>query len=484
MQQPAASPETFEDPPESVDNHARFYIQKSPDPGLAAGEDDDNRTDSDDSGSEDGVILNVETNEEENEGMSETRPMVIDEDSDEGKYNPEQQFAADRTSEEVDPMVGYADASRMEVPPEPRSPQYQVVDHRASRPQTLAELDDADFDEQLRYFYITQNPQDLDIQSLSARCLVCAEAGHMAQDCPALTCADCGAYNAHFVPFCPRKTKCSKCRTQGHGSADCPSKLKLTASELICDLCQDSGHTEHQCELLWRTSGPAKAPDQSDKRWMYIYCYECGHANHFGNDCPTRKPGKAMGTGTWSMKGGTPSSNQPAQRATNGLSIRGRAQQQQQPETIDLDSDSEDASNFVRPRVPAPTRSGTIQISAPSQNKKNNKKKNKKSQPHPAPEPLGHGTTGARYYGNGAGYESYKGSTDSPYLQQSHPGTLSRPNNGYQPPPPPERTPYMANFPVRATRSNLLGKKGNGGGGESVRPMPSAASNAWRQRRT
>ena len=457
----------------SRDEHERFYVQLSPDPKLATRDGDDSEDNDDD------VMLNVEVDEQESGEISEN-PLEAEGDLENGVEAGLRQVSQgtdvdeyNHASEEVDAMADYADASRITAPQQQLDAESQVEAEDNRHPRVLADLDEEDLDAQLRYFYVAQDPQRLDFASIPVRCLVCTRAGHVGQECPVLTCADCGSYNAHFIPFCPRKEKCSKCKSQGHDEATCPNKLKLAVSEVICDLCHDSGHTEYECELLWRTSGPTKPLNKSDKRWLYIYCYECGGRSHLGNDCPTRRPGKPMGTATWSTTGKTFSGQRQYKNSKSGLAIKGRAQQQRKPETISLDSDSDNHTGFVRPKLPEPTNRGSIRITAPKEVNMRYFPKNKpeeqyllhrfdsgKSQRQPYIEPYREDAS------------TFKRPTNNPPWYSGNPGTRSRPNPNYQPPPPPPARPDSG-YPLRSRPPQ----------GQTYRPMPSAGQNAWQQYR-
>ena len=168
-------------------------------------------------------------------------------------------------------------------------------------PKTLADLNAEDLRTQLRYFYITRDPHTVP-DTDPVRCLVCTKPGHMAGECPSLVCSTCGSYNAHFTHSCPRTQRCDRCTERGHEVSMCPYKLKPLNIRLICSLCEFEGHLEMDCELRWRTSG---RPWETTLPALTVLrcCYECGGIGHLGNDCPTRMPGKPMGTSTWSEYG-------------------------------------------------------------------------------------------------------------------------------------------------------------------------------------
>ena len=256
-------------------------------------------------------------------------------------------------SEDGDAMMDYSNSDHVSAAMDGDRTQLNAR-HSNSEVRVLSELSPEDLNAQLRYFHVAKNPKDVD-RGTPVRCLVCAQAGHMAEACELLTCNACGAYNQHITTNCPQKAKCPKCREQGHDRANCPYKLKSMAqSEVVCDRCQQIGHTEEHCELLWRTSG---CPWESElaNQTIRLGCYECGKKGHLGNDCPTRRPGKSMGTSTWSLNGKAEISIKPH----GEISIRGKAQQQ--PITI-KDSDDERTS-FFGPKIPAPARKSQIRIS-------------------------------------------------------------------------------------------------------------------------
>ncbi|KAK4690590.1 protein AIR1/2, partial [Lecanoromycetidae sp. Uapishka_2] len=175
-------------------------------------------------------------------------------DSESRSEDTESDMDDDGRSEDGDAMMDYSNSDQ---------PMSENVSHlqdndKADAERTarvLRDLSPRELNAQLRYFHTTKDPANVSQDTL-VRCLVCAEEAHMAAACKSLTCAICGAYNQHTTRACPQNTKCSKCREIGHDSSHCPYKLKNFASnEILCDLCQQNGHAETDCELQWRTSG-------------------------------------------------------------------------------------------------------------------------------------------------------------------------------------------------------------------------------------
>ncbi|KAI9810426.1 MAG: hypothetical protein M1826_003616 [Phylliscum demangeonii] len=145
---------------------------------------------------------------------------------------------------------------------------------------------------QMRYYGpLTSKPPSVeDLRSFSgpSRCLICAEVGHLDQDCPALRCGICGERDKHFAPACPLNQKCKTCYEPGHTEDACPFKSAHRADdEIPCPLCHKLGHQEAWCDTIWRTY----APDPSEIRkvkYLNVSCFSCGSNKHYGMDCPLR----------------------------------------------------------------------------------------------------------------------------------------------------------------------------------------------------
>ncbi|KZF18975.1 hypothetical protein L228DRAFT_215416, partial [Xylona heveae TC161] len=176
---------------------------------------------------------------------------------------------------------------------------------------TLGELSVQDRDLQNRYNNITApfDPRieaargldgtidEIDVEDLSGipdkdrdepvTCLVCAGKGHASEICPSLKCTACNALDDHFSSACPRITRCPKCRERGHSKDQCPSKLirSAAADGVQCDLCNQFGHTEQACSLIWRFYNPAAIVPLRKVPSMTIGCYYCGSDGHYGVDC-------------------------------------------------------------------------------------------------------------------------------------------------------------------------------------------------------
>ena len=340
------------------------------------------------------------------------------------------------------------------------------------QPQTLADLAPDDLTLQLKYFYVTQNPREVDLAG-AVRCLVCMRQGHMAETCGTLLCTHCGLYRDHFSNQCPNIQKCRRCRERGHKQDECPYKLgRLAMNGLVCDLCQRKGHVEAKCELLWRTSGK---PWESDvaRKGIRRSCYECGSNRHLGNDCPTRKPGKPMGSSTWTLG----ENNSEINESKDGTAIKGRAQQNS---SVAGDDSDDDQANFYRPRIPQPARSGQIRIASGSLNRYQGDSWASSNEPE-----RDHRTGGRRddSYRDSCDYDSHSYRPNerrrslSPQPRYS---TNSTPKGGYDGSNN-RRPPLPRGPPPRRARK---GGKGAHANKNTYKPMPSAAKGAWSKHRT
>lgn len=187
----------------------------------------------------------------------------------------------------------------------------------SARPRVLADLNSHDLNLQLRYFYITKEPRDVDRSNL-VRCLVCAQEGHMALECTRFICTVCNSKGKHFTNDCPR-LECSTCHEPGHNNGDCHLVSESGQRNATCKLCKRRGHVQRSCELLWRTATPPWKANTMD-RMVHLECYECGNGGHLGNDCPTRRPGKPMGSSTWTFR-----HQQVDTQPKDDIKIQGRA---------------------------------------------------------------------------------------------------------------------------------------------------------------
>lgn len=335
---------------------------------------------------------------------------------------------------------------------------------------TLADLNGHDLNVQLRYFHITKTMREVDRQT-SVRCLVCSSEGHMAGVCDQLTCSVCGAFNHHTTQRCPSTARCSKCRELGHDEEHCLYKLKnMVQNEIVCDLCQRHGHIEEICELQWRTSGRPWEfnPELCSVR---LSCYECGRPGHLGNDCPTRRPGKQLGSSSWGS-----GDTQISIKSKGEINIKGTARH----DPIDVDDGyMEMVGAFIRPKVPEPVRKGKIHI---------------KTGPRPTSNDLGPysgwnpvNATYVKGSANGSSYSRYRDSGREDWQAASNrPGYSSYRHSNRRSRSPEYRNhdsyDYADKHQPPASRPTHQGSRSLPGA-DVYRPMPSSALNAWSRHR-
>ncbi|KAK3170618.1 hypothetical protein OEA41_002699 [Lepraria neglecta] len=336
--------EMIEDPnADSTTKSPRGTVALPPEPNATTHEPCDN------SESDGDVMLNLQ----DIESAAESQAGVSEADNN-GDFKDSDSEVESESQSDGDAMMGYSNSEQVTEKGAKHQPRPSSSNRNAS---ILAELSSQDLNAQLRYFHVTKTSQEVD-PNTPVRCMVCAQYGHMAEVCELLSCTTCGAYNQHITQNCPNSAKCSKCREQGHDKQHCPYKLKnIAQSEIVCDLCQQNGHAEEDCELFWRTSGRPWESNLSRNN-VPLSCYECGHSGHLGNDCPTRRPGKSMGTSTWG-----PGKGQLLIKSKGEMSIKGRAQ-----DPINLDDSEDELALFHRPKVPGPTRKGQIRINTAPKN--------------------------------------------------------------------------------------------------------------------
>lgn len=333
---------------------------------------------------------------------------------------------------------GYTQLNRVTKDSNPKQLPSQDSYSLEGRPKILADLNLAELKLQVRYFFLGKSVEDVD-RSRSVNCLICSREGHISEFCNSLICTVCGNGSEHNTKNCPRIVRCSRCREPGHASSSC--QRKVLPREVTCGWCKLKGHVEEECELFWRTSGRPWESEFTIKSFG-LSCYECGGLGHLGNDCPTRRPGKKMGTSTWTLP--ERSSVDPK----GGILIKGRAEQRNPFPQVQKD---DDRANFLQPKVAGPPRRAQIQI-AP-QGLRN------------APLRQDNDTRGPRVEQYWPDPRSYRGDQSQPsyqsYGRQTGSSTYSSRDSG-----------------------SASDRYGSRGGGEPFRPMPSSAQKAWVKYRT
>lgn len=306
------------------------------------------------------------------------------------------------------------------------------------RPKILADLNPEELKLQVRYFFLGKSVEDVD-RSRSVKCLICTREGHISEFCDSLICTVCGNRSEHNTKNCPKIVRCSRCREPGHSSSSC--QRKVLPREVTCGWCELKGHVEGECELFWRTSGRPWESEFTIKSFG-LSCYECGGLGHLGNDCPTRRPGKKMGTSTWTLP--ERSSVDPK----GGILIKGRAEQRNPIPQIEKD---DDRANFLHPKVVGPPRRAQIQI-AP-QGFRNAPMRQDNDTRGPRVEQYWPDPRNYRRDQSQPSYQSYGRQTGSSTYYSRDSGSASD-------------------------------RYGSRGGGEPFRPMASSAQKAWVKYRT
>ena len=363
-----------------------------------------------------------EVSMEESSGVEELTLGAKDPDPPDSDTESAKQFERQLKARTTAAPDGHLDTGAvMDPPPTETAPPHA--------PLTLADLSSADLRVQLRYFYTTRDPSTVP-GSDPARCLLCAFPGHTAAACPALTCAFCNAYAAHPAQFCPALARCSRCRARGHDVSACPYRFVPDGATFrACALCGHDRHPEARCELRWRTSGPLWRRPLPASSVVTRYCHECGARGHLANDCPRRRPGKPWASSMWGEAPVPPPHDlhvAPPRRPA----ARGRAPAGAPP--LDYGDPGRFRGNKVRqdgPRKPIRFADGI---------------------------------------GGGGRLES----------SNTYRGT-ARSADSY--------APHSGQMPLRRSRSpprrQATGTFPQGAGGESYRPMPSAAERAWKRAR-
>ncbi len=123
------------------------------------------------------------------------------------------------------------------------SSMFRIDARRGSR--ILADLNPEDLEKQIKYtlFHLPRDQIDL---SRPVVCIACLNEGHTDETCPGLLCSICGGQTKHSIGLCPKRARCSKCRDRGHDATACRSKLKNPDPE-PCDFCGGADHDEVSC---------------------------------------------------------------------------------------------------------------------------------------------------------------------------------------------------------------------------------------------
>lgn len=411
------------------------------------------------------------------------------------------------------------------------TPIYQIDAHRGAR--MLADLNPEDLERQIKYalFHLPRDQIDL---SRPVICLACLSEGHTHQMCPGLLCSTCGGQTKHSSRLCPKLARCFRCGERGHSMERCKSKLRNANLE-PCDFCGGADHTEVSCTQRFF---PARSELPQGELQLWISCAQCGSKDHLAGDCPAygSKPASDWSLRTYSHKKivnlslqtGTQAREMEAQNKgirPEGMQIRGRGApnknrhpQRGQPAHAPA-SQFEDEDDFTtriagnRSRRPSPPRNH-MRYGDDDRGRMNRGGDDDDYYRPPSDRPggsNGHGSYNqgpSHDYRDRNGYRgggSYRDDRDDRGDHNRRPRSRSpsrfepdtwRPPLPRGPPPPvslparpapprgqpPPRNPNQTSA-KKGKRGAGKGKGASAGGGTAVKPMPSAAKNAWNRGR-
>ncbi|KAF8607517.1 hypothetical protein BDV93DRAFT_270854 [Ceratobasidium sp. AG-I] len=155
-------------------------------------------------------------------------------------------------------------------------------------------------------------------------CRTCGEEGHIAKFCKKLICLTCGERDDHDTRNCPMRVVCFNCGGKGHVvSVRCLCwYYRLLANSFLktqtcpqprgragCDRCGSATHILQRCPeqfktyiylsdaerlevLKERTTLESLSFGEGGEGYIarHIWCYNCGGAGHWGDDCQESRP--------------------------------------------------------------------------------------------------------------------------------------------------------------------------------------------------
>ncbi len=402
------------------------------------------------------------------------------------------------------------------------SPMFQT--DAGPRSRILADLNPEDLQKQIKYTLFSLPRDQIDL-SRPVICVSCLSEGHSDRHCPGLICFNCGGQTKHSSRLCSKRARCSKCGDRGHIADTCKSKLKNATLE-PCDFCGGTDHIESSCTERFF---PARTEIPEGELQLWISCAQCGSKDHLAGDCgsSSSRPANAWSLRAYSrnhivnlsLQTGAQAREKEAQSKgirPEGMQIKGReaqnrnkyAKRGEPPQFSGMQFEDDDdfttrlAGN--RSRRPSPPRNH-IRFDDDDRGRMSRRNDDDYYRPRsnrPGPsedyndyyQPSPHEYRHRDGYGEGRGYQEDRG------YQSRRPRSRSPPrfDGDTWRPPLPRGTPPPVSLPARPApprsqqrpqnqNQNLSRKgkrgagkaKGNGGGGTAVKPMPSAAKNAW-----
>lgn len=137
-----------------------------------------------------------------------------------------------------------------------------------------------------RYFGV-DDPSDPSLDA-EPKCNNCSQRGHLKRNCPHVICAYCGIMDDHYTQQCPKAIKCANCGEEGHYRSQCPRQ----ARRIYCTECNSKNHARERCPSIWRSYYLRERTFHRTLHIERVFCYNCGHQGHFGDDCSMRRSSK------------------------------------------------------------------------------------------------------------------------------------------------------------------------------------------------
>ncbi|CUS23307.1 LAQU0S09e01838g1_1 [Lachancea quebecensis] len=137
-----------------------------------------------------------------------------------------------------------------------------------------------------RYFGV-EDPSDPSLDA-EPKCNNCSQRGHLKRNCPHVICAYCGVMDDHYTQQCPKAIKCANCGEEGHYRSQCPRQ----ARRIYCTECNSKNHARERCPSIWRSYYLRERTFCRTLHIERVFCYNCGHQGHFGDDCRLRRSSK------------------------------------------------------------------------------------------------------------------------------------------------------------------------------------------------
>lgn len=384
----------------------------------------------------------------------------------------------------------------------------------------LGDLSAEDFENQVRYTLFHLNRDQIDLNRLVV-CTTCLQEGHLESSCPESNCIHCGAEGEHPSRTCPTYRRCLKCRQRGHDVDTCISKLR--DASIPCDLCDSNEHFENTCPTRFF---PKQRSVKTGEVKLWISCCICASKTHLVGDCAERRSGAQ--TSVWclqsldanqisnlSLEAGTRKLEKDAENRgmrPQGLKIKGRADAYGRAQPLGDDVDEP----FLRPPVGrkdnTSRRGGLIRFDNRGQDRdrrEDDRRQDDRRQDDRddfyRPSPYSR-SQDSRYDRYDASYTDYRdqpqGRRDKYYDTDSFGGRRRSRSPEYdshrdprsqragydsrQPPLPKEPPPNRPSQPSRqrpGVSGSLPVRPGRDAGGDTYRPMPSSAKQAWNRGR-